>query len=332
MVKEIADACRRHGLAFGTYLSPWDRNHPEYGRAAYLEYFRNQLRELMTGYGPLFEVWFDGANGGDGYYGGAREKRRIDRLTYYDWPNTRQIVRDLQPGASMFSDAGPDVRWVGNEKGIAGDPSWATLNRDDFAPGEADQKRLNTGDRPGNALAAGGVRRLDPARLVLPRRRGRPGAGPAQPPRPLLQVGGTGGVVPAQPSPRPARPDPRERRALPARLPGAARRHLRRGSRPGGHGERQQRAGRRGALLPRSRAGRETATPTGRPTTGSRPRSWCWTSDADRHLQRGQPAGASPPRTADRGLGARRLAGRRPGASSRRAPPSATAVCGAATT
>ncbi len=103
----------------------------------------------MTDYGPLFEVWFDGANGGDGYYGGAREKRRIDRLTYYDWPNTRQIVRDLQPGASMFSDAGPDVRWVGNEKGIAGDPSWATLNRDDFAPGEADQKRLNSGDRPG---------------------------------------------------------------------------------------------------------------------------------------------------------------------------------------
>jgi alpha-L-fucosidase len=149
VVKEIAEACRRHGLAFGTYLSPWDRNHPDYGRPAYLEYFRNQLRELMTGYGPLFEVWFDGANGGDGYYGGTRERRRIDRLTYYDWPNTRQIVRDLQPGASMFSDAGPDVRWVGNEKGIAGDPSWATLNRDDFAPGEADQKRLNSGDRPG---------------------------------------------------------------------------------------------------------------------------------------------------------------------------------------
>ena len=149
VVREIADACRRHGLAFGTYLSPWDRNHPEYGRPAYLDYFRNQLRELMSGYGPLFEVWFDGANGGDGYYGGARETRRIDRLTYYDWPNTRQIVRDLQPGASMFSDAGPDVRWVGNEKGIAGDPAWSTLNRDDFAPGEADEKRLNRGDRPG---------------------------------------------------------------------------------------------------------------------------------------------------------------------------------------
>jgi alpha-L-fucosidase len=149
VVREIGDACRRHGLAFGVYLSPWDRNHPEYGRPAYLDYYRGQLRELMTGYGPLFEVWFDGANGGDGYYGGAREKRTIDRRTYYDWESTRQIVRDLQPDAVMFSDAGPDVRWVGNEKGVAGDPSWATLNRDDFAPGEADEARLNRGDRPG---------------------------------------------------------------------------------------------------------------------------------------------------------------------------------------
>ena len=149
VVREIADACRRHGLLFGVYLSPWDRNHPEYGRPAYLDYYRGQLRELMTAYGPLFEVWFDGANGGDGYYGGAREKRTIDRRTYYDWENTRQVVRDLQNDAVMFSDAGPDVRWVGNEKGIAGDPSWATLDRGDFAPGEADEARLNRGDRPG---------------------------------------------------------------------------------------------------------------------------------------------------------------------------------------
>jgi alpha-L-fucosidase len=149
VVREIADACRRHGLAFGVYLSPWDRNHPEYGRPAYLTYFRNQLRELLTGYGPLFEVWFDGANGGDGYYGGARETREIDRRTYYDWESTWQIVRDLQPGAVMFSDAGPDVRWVGNEDGVAGDPSWATFDRADVVPGEADQERLNRGDRPG---------------------------------------------------------------------------------------------------------------------------------------------------------------------------------------
>ncbi|HEU5069603.1 MAG TPA: alpha-L-fucosidase [Verrucomicrobiae bacterium] len=149
MVKAFADACRANGLKFGVYLSPWDRNRSDYGTPAYITYYRNQLRELMSNYGPLFEVWFDGANGGDGYYGGAREKRNIDRRTYYDWPNTWQIVRDLQPGACLFSDGGPDIRWVGNERGQAGDPCWATLNRDEFAPGQADSQRLNHGDRPG---------------------------------------------------------------------------------------------------------------------------------------------------------------------------------------
>jgi alpha-L-fucosidase len=108
------------------------------------------LRELLTSYGPVFEVFFDGANGGDGYYGGARETRRIDRDTYYDWATTWNFVRTLQPGACLFSDAGPDVRWVGNERGIAGDPLWSTLNKDDFAPGRADEARLNRGDRPGS--------------------------------------------------------------------------------------------------------------------------------------------------------------------------------------
>ena len=149
MVKEFADACRKHGLKCGVYLSPWDRNHPDYGRPEYITYYRNQLRELLSNYGPIFEVWFDGANGGDGYYGGAREKRNIDNRTYYDWPNTWQIVRELQPMACMFSDGGPEVRWVGNERGQAGETCWATLNRNDFAPGQADTKRLNQGDRPG---------------------------------------------------------------------------------------------------------------------------------------------------------------------------------------
>jgi alpha-L-fucosidase len=115
-----------------------------------LTYFRNQLRELLTSYGPIFEIFFDGANGGDGYYGGARETRRIARDTYYDWPTTWNLVRGLQPDTCLFSDAGPDVRWVGNERGIAGDPCWSTLNRDDFAPGRADEARLNRGDRPGS--------------------------------------------------------------------------------------------------------------------------------------------------------------------------------------
>ena len=149
VVKEISDACRKYGIKLGIYLSPWDRNHKDYGRPEYLTYFRNQLRELLTNYGPIFELFLDGANGGDGYYGGARETRKIDRETYYDWPTTWQLVRELQPDACLFSDAGPDVRWVGNERGIAGDPCWATLNREDFAPGRADETRLNRGDRPG---------------------------------------------------------------------------------------------------------------------------------------------------------------------------------------
>ena len=150
VVREISDACRKHGLKFGIYLSPWDRNHKDYGRPEYLIYFRNQLRELLTSYGPVFEIFFDGANGGDGYYGGAREQRTIDRDTYYDWPTTWSLARNLQPDTCLFSDAGPDVRWVGNEKGIAGDPLWSTLNKDDFAPGRADESRLNRGDRPGS--------------------------------------------------------------------------------------------------------------------------------------------------------------------------------------
>ena len=89
----------------------------------------------MTNYGPIFEVWFDGANGGDGYYGGARTTRRINNRTYYDWDNTWKIVRELQPDACMFSDGGPDCRWVGNESGFAGETCWATVNRKDALPG-----------------------------------------------------------------------------------------------------------------------------------------------------------------------------------------------------
>ena len=149
VVREISNACRRHGLKFGIYLSPWDRNHKDYGKSEYITYYRNQLRELLTHYGPVFEIFLDGANGGDGYYGGARETRHIDRETYYDWPTTWALIRKLQPNANIFSDAGPDVRWVGNERGVAGETCWATLNKSDFAPGRADEKRLNSGDRPG---------------------------------------------------------------------------------------------------------------------------------------------------------------------------------------
>jgi alpha-L-fucosidase len=125
VVREISDACRRNGLRFGIYLSPWDCNHAQYGRPEYIDYFRSQLRELLTNYGPIAEVWFDGANGGRGYYGGARETRTIDRTSYYGWTETWELVRRLQPNAVIFSDVGPDVRWVGNEEGYANETCWS---------------------------------------------------------------------------------------------------------------------------------------------------------------------------------------------------------------
>ena len=151
VVKALAAACAAVGMPFGIYLSPWDRNHAEYGRPAYITYYRNQLRELLTNYGPLFEIWFDGANGGDGYYGGANEVRKIDATTYYDWESTYALVRELQPDACIFSDAGPDVRWVGNEHGVAGDPCWATIDSAGLYPGFADPAILNSGQRAGTS-------------------------------------------------------------------------------------------------------------------------------------------------------------------------------------
>jgi alpha-L-fucosidase len=129
------DACREYGLKVGIYYSPWDRNHPDYGKPEYITYMRNQLAELLSNYGELFEVWFDGANGGSGWYGGANEERVVDKLTYYNWPRMHALVRDLQPGAMLFSDAGPDVRWVGNEHGFAYPTTWSNLMRDSVYAG-----------------------------------------------------------------------------------------------------------------------------------------------------------------------------------------------------
>jgi alpha-L-fucosidase len=109
------------------YCSPWDRNNPVYGTFDYVKAYREQLRELYTQYGELFMSWHDGANGGDGYYGGARTSRKINRDTYYGWDTTWAITRKLQPMANLFSDIGWDVRWVGNESGFAGETSWATF-------------------------------------------------------------------------------------------------------------------------------------------------------------------------------------------------------------
>ena len=150
VVKEVSEACKRHGLKFGIYVSPWDRNHKDYGSPAYVEYYRNQLKELFTNYGPMFEMWFDGANGGDGFYGGANEKRAINGRTYYDWPTTLDLVRKQEPNVIFFSDAGPGVRWVGNERGIAGETNWNTITPDTLFAGKAGiENLLNTGSEDG---------------------------------------------------------------------------------------------------------------------------------------------------------------------------------------
>ncbi len=156
IVREFADACKKYHLKFGVYLSPWDRNNKEYGTPEYITTYRNQLRELLTNYGDIFEVWHDGANGGDGFYGGARESRTIDRKTYYDWKTTWSLVRELQPNAVIFSDVGPDIRWVGNEQGFAGETNWAMYSPigeqgDEPAPGYTRYKEGITGHRDGTS-------------------------------------------------------------------------------------------------------------------------------------------------------------------------------------
>lgn len=149
VVREMADACKEYGLKLGIYLSPWDRNHPDYGKPEYITYFRNQLTELLTNYGPIFEVWFDGANGGSGYYGGANETRTIDRTTYYDWSNTYKLIRKLQPDIVIWNDGGDraDLRWVGTEAGAVGETNWSLLND----KGEVEWKMLHFGLEDGNS-------------------------------------------------------------------------------------------------------------------------------------------------------------------------------------
>ena len=140
LVREVADACREAGLKFGVYLSPWDRHEPTYGDSQrYNEHYKRQLTELLTNYGPIHEVWFDGACGE-----GPNGKRQV-----YDWPGYIALIRELQPNAVIFSDAGPDVRWVGNEKGFAGETNWSTLRRDEFHPGTPNFAQLTGGHEDG---------------------------------------------------------------------------------------------------------------------------------------------------------------------------------------
>jgi alpha-L-fucosidase len=136
VVREFVDAARKEGLRVGLYLSPWDRHERTYGDSPrYNEYYKNQLTEILTGYGPIAEVWFDGACG-EGPNGKRQE---------YDWEGFRATVRKLQPDAVMFSDAGPDIRWIGNEKGTAGDPCWSTVDPAKVTfPGQSGHEVINS--------------------------------------------------------------------------------------------------------------------------------------------------------------------------------------------
>lgn len=115
VVREVADACREAGLEFGIYLSPWDMHEPSYGTPAYDEFFKNQLRELLTDYGPIAEVWFDG------HYGGPKGQKHD-----YKWQEYYRLIWELQPDA-VIAISGPDARWVGNEEGYARTSEWSVV-------------------------------------------------------------------------------------------------------------------------------------------------------------------------------------------------------------
>jgi len=138
VVAELSRACQKAGIKLGLYLSPWDRHEITYGdEERYNLYYLGQLRELLSNYGPVVEVWFDGAKG--------KNAKDMD----YHFQKYWSLVRQLQPNAVIFSDEGPDIRWIGNEKGSAGESCWSMLDRSRVSVGKADTSYLNEGDPEG---------------------------------------------------------------------------------------------------------------------------------------------------------------------------------------
>ncbi len=155
LVKELAAACKEYGLKLGLYLSPWDRNNPDYGKPAYITYFRNQLKELLTNYGDVFEMWFDGANGGDGYYGGANEIRKINTLEYYNWDETYELIYKIAPKTLVWGIGPSEARWIGNEEGYAHETNWSLLRQKDDLAGKVHYTEYMSGHEDGEKWVPG---------------------------------------------------------------------------------------------------------------------------------------------------------------------------------
>ena len=141
VIKMLSEACQKQGIEMGVYISPWDRNHPDYGTPMYNEIYINTMKELLTGYGPFFELWWDGANGE-----GPNGKKQV-----YDFTRFKDSALKYQPQLIIFSDIGPHARWVGNENGIIGETNWNLLDTAGFKPGEGAPNRdtLNRGNYNG---------------------------------------------------------------------------------------------------------------------------------------------------------------------------------------
>ena len=122
VLRDLSKACKEAGLKFGVYISPWDRNNPAYGTPAYNDVYINTMKEIFSKYGPIWELWWDGANGE-----GPNGKKQV-----YDFHRFEKTIRKISPSTVIFSDIGPDIRWIGNEKGIAGETNWNLLDTAGF--------------------------------------------------------------------------------------------------------------------------------------------------------------------------------------------------------
>ena len=147
VVKMLSEACKKAGIEMGVYISPWDRNHPDYGTPKYNEVFIQTMKELLTGYGKFFELWWDGANGE-----GPNGKRQV-----YDFKRFQDSALAYQPHLMIFSDIGPHVRWIGNEQGIINETNWNLLDTAGFKRGAGGPPTdsLNRGNYNGKAWIPG---------------------------------------------------------------------------------------------------------------------------------------------------------------------------------